>query len=118
MGVRRQRDRRPDVGGRRDLRWLRGLERLQANLVTIQGSIRPIREGRELVSDSEGEYGDEDVYVFTTTELRTRSPDNPDTESDIIMIPNTSGVLRKLADHRGQGRPHLYRGTATRLVLP
>lgn len=89
----------------------------QANVIQINASIRPVK-GRELVSDSEGEYGSEDVYVYTTSELRTRSPNNPDTESDVIQIPTTSGELENwqiIAVKKGRT---YYRGTATRLVLP
>ena len=90
----------------------------QANVLQISASIRPMKEGRALVSDSEGEYGSEDVYVYTTTELRTRAPNNPDTESDVIQIPNTSGVLENWQIIAVKKARTYYRGTATRLVLP
>lgn len=93
-------------------------EFVQANIITIAASVRPIREGRELEPDAEGEYGSEDVYVFTLTELRTRSPNTPDTESDIIELPSTSNVLEDwqiIAVKRGRT---FYRATARRVVLP
>ncbi len=90
---------------------------LQENIIQIVASIRPVG-GRGLQSMSEGEYADEDRMVFTKTELHTRSPGSPDSESDVIVIPNRAGVDEDWQIVSVKEGRTFYQATAIRLVLP
>lgn len=92
-------------------------EYLQDNSFPILASIRP-KEGRELKSDSEGEYSQEECYVVTTTPIYPREPGNPDTESDIIQIANRAGVIENWEITSVRVGRTFVEAIATRLPLP
>jgi hypothetical protein len=91
---------------------------LQANQLQIVASIRPVGDGRKLESESVGEYGWEDRYVYTLTQLRTRAPGNPDTEADIIVIPSVEGILESWEITEVKKGRRFYRARAQRVALP